>query len=163
MFFRYGTECYCGFDLHSGSMRSADSDCSMVCPGAQPNEACGGPDRLSVFTNGGHGGSNKPTVNGYSYLGCYTDSASSRTLTHVAHNDQTSKTMTVEFCTNACQNAGFKYAGTEFGGECYCDNSLNGGNSAVVGNAVDSGCDMLCNGDSTEWCGGKGRLTLYAM
>lgn len=159
----YSTECYCGFGLHSGSTRDVDSACDMSCPGGQTGEACGGRDRLSLFTNGGIGGTNKPVVNDFAYMGCFTDSAGSRALTHVAHNDETSKSMTVEFCTKTCKEAGYKYAGTEFGGECFCDNSIGGGNTAVAGNAVDSGCDVLCNGDSTEWCGGKGRLTLYVL
>ena len=100
-------------------------------------------------------------VNDYSYLGCFTDSGSNRALTHVAHTDETSKSMTVEFCTSTCKDAGYKYAGTEYGGECFCDNEIGGGNTAVAGSAVDSGCNMLCNGDSIEWCGGKGRLTVY--
>jgi hypothetical protein len=157
----YSTECYCGFGLESGSVRQADSSCDMTCPGGSAGEACGSRDKLSVFTNGQSGGANKPVVNGYRYLGCYSDSPSSRALTHVAHNDDTSKTMTNEFCTNACSLAGYKYAGTEFGGECFCDNTIGGGSTGQVGDPVDSGCDFLCNGDSSEWCGGKGRLTLY--
>jgi hypothetical protein len=156
----YGRECYCGYGLRSGSTKDVESACNMVCPGGGADETCGGPNHLSVFTNGGAGGSNKANVNGFSYVSCYTDSASARVLTHVAHNDQTSKNMTVEFCTSTCAAAGFVYAGVEFGGECYCDNQLASGAASVSGNPVDSGCDIECNGDSTEWCGGNGRLSL---
>lgn len=156
----YSTECFCGYGLKSGSTKDPDSDCNMACGGSS-TEPCGGQTRLSVFTNGGSGGTNKPKVNGYTYLGCFNDDASNRGLTHVMHNNDNSPVMTVELCTSLCFNSGYTYAGLEFGGECFCDSTLGNSSDPVQGSSpVDTGCNILCDGDATEWCGGKGRMTL---
>ena len=65
--------------------------------------------------------------------------------------------MTVAACTTAC--AAYTYAGVEYSGECYCGNDL----TAPGGPAPDglAGCNMLCNGNQTEYCGGPNRLDLY--
>jgi hypothetical protein len=39
---------------------------------------------------------------------------------------------------------------------CYCDNTIRS-----PGSKASSGCDMTCSGNSTEFCGGPNRLTLY--
>ena len=48
----YSTQCSCG-DLiqEGGALASSEQDCSMAC-GGNANEKCGGPNRLSVFSNG---------------------------------------------------------------------------------------------------------------
>ncbi|GKT83176.1 WSC domain-containing protein [Colletotrichum tofieldiae] len=64
--------------------------------------------------------------------------------------------MTVAKCTAACASANFILAGIEYSGECYCGNSFaNGGAPAV------DGCNMICNGNSSEYCGGPNRLNVY--
>lgn len=65
--------------------------------------------------------------------------------------------MTVSKCTAACKTAGYTMAGVEYSGECYCDNSI--ANGATI--ATDNGCTMLCNGNSSEICGGPSRLNVY--
>ena len=68
--------------------------------------------------------------------------------------------MTVELCTAACLAGGFTLSGVEYSGECYCDDSLhNGGGPATDGNAL---CDMACNGNAAETCGGPNRLDMYS-
>jgi hypothetical protein len=67
--------------------------------------------------------------------------------------------MTNAKCRDACRTAGYIYAGTEYAGECYCDNQIRGsGGPAPDGNV---GCNMPCNGNQTEMCGGPNRLTLF--
>jgi WSC domain len=67
--------------------------------------------------------------------------------------------MTVELCLAACQAAGYVLAGVEYAQECYCDNAFkNGGGPAPDGNAL---CDMACNGNPAETCGGPDRLDAY--
>jgi hypothetical protein len=45
-------------------------------------------------------------------------------------------------------------------GECYCGNSAqNGGGPAPDGN---SGCNMPCQGNSDETCGGSNRLSVWS-
>jgi len=49
--------------------------------------------------------------------------------------------------------------GTEYSGECWCGNTImNGGGPAPDGNAY---CNMPCNGNASEICGGPNRLTFY--
>ncbi|GFZ47912.1 hypothetical protein JCM24511_05659 [Saitozyma sp. JCM 24511] len=91
----------------------------------------------------------------WNFLGCYTDSTAARTLGFpIGTNGQ----VTIESCTAACQNAGYKYAGAEYSGECYCDNAIENG-ALNIGN----GCDMTCQGNTNEYCGGSNRLSLYGF
>ena len=64
--------------------------------------------------------------------------------------------MTVALCTSACKSGGYTYAGVEYSGECYCGNSIT-----APGAPATDGCNMLCNGNQTEYCGGPNRLDLY--
>jgi hypothetical protein len=67
--------------------------------------------------------------------------------------------MTQENCQAACKAAGYILAGVEYSDECYCGNQLaGGGGPAPDGNAL---CDMTCNGNTTEICGGPNRLTMF--
>ena len=85
--------------------------------------------------------------------------------------------MTVALCVAACAQNNQKYAGMEYAGECcayfstlrylrvkltngeVCGNTFNGGG----GPAPDgfSGCNMVCSGNSSEFCGGPYRLDMY--
>jgi hypothetical protein len=67
--------------------------------------------------------------------------------------------MTNAKCRDACLASGYTLAGTEYSGECYCDNELQGaGGPAPDG---EDQCNMPCNGNQTEICGGPNRLTLF--
>ncbi|PSK50339.1 Kremen protein 1 [Elsinoe australis] len=44
----FGAECYCGSFLGDGSVVTADTDCSMTCPG-NSRELCGAGNRLTVY------------------------------------------------------------------------------------------------------------------
>jgi hypothetical protein len=97
----------------------------------------------------------KPT--GWIAQGCYVDSVQARSLSYGAN--VASNTMTNAKCRDACFSAGYILAGTEYAGECFCDNALrNGGGPTPDGNA---GCNVACNGNQTEMCGGSNRLTLF--
>ena len=52
---------------------------------------------------------------------------------------------------------GYAYAGTEYSGQCYCDNTVN---PAAV-QKPDSDCNMACTGDNTQPCGGPDRINLF--
>jgi len=45
----YSRECFCGYMLGAGSVKAPEAQCSNVCSGSA--EICGGPSRLSVYTN----------------------------------------------------------------------------------------------------------------
>lgn len=85
---------------------------------------------------------------GWNLEGCYTDSVGARTL---SNNVGVGSALTNAKCRDGCKAAGFTLAGTEYAGECWCDNQIrNAGGPAPDGNA---GCNMACNGNATEMCG----------
>lgn len=58
------------------------------------------------------------TRDGWSSLGCFTDNVSGRALPNGVSVPGGSGSMTNEACQTACLAAGYKVAGTEYGGEC---------------------------------------------
>lgn len=95
----------------------------------------------------------------FSYLGCYSDSVQARALTGLANPGDSTKN-SVEACSLGC--AGYTYFGVEYSAECYCGMSINTGSTLVAGSSPDSTqCNMVCSGDSSEYCGGPNRLNMY--
>ncbi|KFY89652.1 hypothetical protein V500_05562 [Pseudogymnoascus sp. VKM F-4518 (FW-2643)] len=88
----------------------------------------------------------------WSYKGCYVDSVAARVLSGSAYN---SDTQTEAACASYCGTKGFKYAGVEYGVECYCGNTLT---STV---ADETTCSMTCPGNVNELCGGPNRLNVF--
>ncbi|ODO07533.1 glucan endo-1,3-alpha-glucosidase agn1 [Cryptococcus wingfieldii CBS 7118] len=87
-------------------------------------------------------------------LGCAIDS-SNRVLSEysVSMSD-----MTVNSCLSACEDLGYKYAGVEFGEECYCSSTLA---SAVTYD--EDQCNVVCNGDEEETCGGTWAIEIFEL
>lgn len=161
----YSTECWCSSvapatwtgdptDIRFGK----PGECNMGCGGAS-NIACGGPNRISVYSNGGQA----PVISAlasvtvapgqtYTYQYCGTDNwQTTRTLKNavkVASNSPLA-------CATECYNRAYKYAGVEYGTECYCANTYTGTTADPLG------CDMKCPGNAAAFCGGSNRLTLY--
>ncbi|KAF2092704.1 hypothetical protein NA57DRAFT_69631 [Rhizodiscina lignyota] len=74
-----------------------------------------------------------------------------------SHTTGTGNGMTVEYYLNFC--TGSTYAGIECGSECYCGNLLP--SSAAPKAGMPGGCNMPCNGNSTEFCGDNWALSTY--
>ena len=119
---QFRRECWCGNNRPLSAVD--DANCYYECSG-DATEVCGGDgiDRagtyISLFgdktrwdgnTTNQPGPYVNPGVNGFSSIGCWTDSTASRTLS-VPKTDND----TVASCLKAC--AGYQYAGVEFGGE----------------------------------------------
>ncbi|KAK0623353.1 hypothetical protein B0T14DRAFT_392225, partial [Immersiella caudata] len=104
--------------------------------GPRPTQAIGGKD-----------------VGEFKLVGCYKDS-SDRFLSgeKLPKLGKVSNTNCVEYC----DSKGFSIAGTQYGGECFCGNSLS-----TIEKLDDSKCDMSCKGDETQTCGGSWALSLF--
>ncbi|PQE31984.1 WSC domain-containing protein [Rutstroemia sp. NJR-2017a WRK4] len=96
------------------------------------------------------------TISGYSYTGCYADNSSNRVLSGVKFANVGLGSVTNTKCVDYCSAHGYSVAGTEYGGQCFCDNKL----PATVLDA--SKCSMACEGDATQTCGGSLSLTVYS-
>lgn len=64
---------------------------------------------------------------------------------------------TIEECTSACYSAGYILAGAEYSAECWCGSSIEAGGAPTSA----SDCNMVCTGNSSEYCGGPNRLNVY--
>lgn len=89
----------------------------------------------------------------FSHLGCYTEATDGRALRDKETRDAAG--MTVEKCMDFC--AGFKYAGVEYGEECFCGNTLGAGSALTT----PSKCDMACKGNQYQTCGAGRLLNMY--
>ncbi|TKX24210.1 hypothetical protein C1H76_3573 [Elsinoe australis] len=95
---------------------------------------------------------------GWAYQGCAQDNVGSRSLTgynNIYSTDQA--TTSVDTCMKAC--AGFQYMGLEYGKQCFCGNSIASDRAPQA--SLAGQCNMPCNGNSTQICGGGSQLSLY--
>lgn len=154
----FSTECYCGLQLEHGSTIGGATGCSMPC-GGNVNEICGGPGALSIYNNTAvlppKIPVTVPSFDSYYSQGCYTEGVNERAL---AGTTTSASNMTVGICVNFCKDKGFRYAGIEYSTECYCGPSI----AVTAAKAPDADCSMLCGGDAFAYCGGPGRLNVYA-
>ncbi|KAM7205083.1 protein of unknown function (DUF1996) domain containing protein [Rhypophila sp. PSN 637] len=92
-------------------------------------------------------------VGDFKYAGCYRDSEARVLSGEIRPNlGRISNTVCVKYCASK----GFSAAGTEYGGQCYCGDSLS-----KVEKIADSECSMTCEGAGGEKCGGGWALSLY--
>ncbi|KAI5365343.1 putative carbohydrate-binding WSC [Septoria linicola] len=161
----YGSQCFCGNALAgSNFLMTATSTprnttCSTRCTGVG-DEICGGANAISLYRNTTHVAPRiKSPIGKYTQKNCLTDPNGSggRALTDYR---TTSNVMTADLCVKTCLGRRFKYAGVEYGTECYCGNTINAASGAQartcsIGNLV------LCAGDSTQYCGGSAWMNLY--
>ncbi|QIW97506.1 hypothetical protein AMS68_003024 [Peltaster fructicola] len=92
-----------------------------------------------------------PTLtSGFQYVGCYTDGGT-RAFTY---SNGSSSSTTPQGCAQTCRALGYRYAGTEYSSECWCDNYL------TSAKASDTDCANTCSGDAKQNCGGGYRLSV---
>jgi len=95
---------------------------------------------------------------GWSYYGCYSDKLSGdRVLDGITFANIGNHQVTNTKCTAYCDSKGYSMAGTEYGGQCFCGNALSG--SSAVDESL---CDMQCEGDGSQTCGGRLTLSVYS-
>ena len=169
----YQTQCWAGNKPpFSQYLDTTHSRCTFACPG-NVSQACGGDGGYisvyydpSKYTPGN--GTNAAAIGGpylpnrilnYNYVGCYNETANGRALSGLAPAAPANGG-SLETCAASCQ--GFVYFGSEYGGECYCGNSFPADSQPQPSTDPNTnGCAMTCAGNSTEWCGGPNRLTVY--
>ena len=141
-----GQDCFCDNEIANNG--PASDGCNMTCPG-NAAEICGGNLQIDVYTS-----------NKWTSLGCYSDSASSRTLTqYMSSISNPASTMTIEICQNTFESAGYTFSGVEWVRECFCDNTIRG-SPAPGGNAA---CNMACPGNSAEIYGGNLLISISSL
>jgi hypothetical protein len=150
----YGNECYCG-TLEDIEDVAVSGECYMPCAG-NANEICGGPNAINYYVDADI---IPPTVElpaGWSTYGVVSEGSNGRILPVQIYS---SNDNTVEGCANACNNAGYKIAGTEYSSECFCGNAFV--SSANGGQLVDdSAAFMACSGNLAQKCGGPSILSV---
>eukprot|EP01064_Diplonema_japonicum_P030269 TRINITY_DN50_c0_g1_i9.p1 TRINITY_DN50_c0_g1~~TRINITY_DN50_c0_g1_i9.p1 ORF type:complete len:771 (+),score=162.79 TRINITY_DN50_c0_g1_i9:95-2314(+) len=146
---QYGKQCWCGDDL-STSTRTVMSQCDDPCSG-DSTQTCGGGWRNQVYSL-----SPVAPSGPVNYMGCFRDYSSNRQFPVYAYSD--SKLNSVEKCTRTCQHNGYKYAGLQYGKQCWCGDDLSTSTRTTM-----SQCDDPCSGDSTQTCGGGYRNQVYSL
>ena len=107
------------------------------------------------------GTATNPTISGWSYTGCYTDKLNPRAIgtSGIQYAYLGQHNVTTTSCVEYCDKAGYSIAGTEYAGQCFCDNSI-----LSYSNVIDqSQCHMPCEGlgGSGQLCGGSLALSVY--
>ncbi|OCK75205.1 WSC-domain-containing protein [Lepidopterella palustris CBS 459.81] len=150
----YFGNCLCGTMLPP--TQAPDSDCNAPCNG-NPNEMCGSNQRFSIYQDPTYPAVDLSTIGSqYTPKGCYSEGVGYRAVTY--RQDQLDfNTLTTEECLSACGHEYYPLAATEYYGECYCGYMLQGGSAP----ADSSNCNLPCNGNQLEICGGANYLDLY--
>ncbi|PPR02298.1 hypothetical protein CVT24_011636 [Panaeolus cyanescens] len=162
---QYGVECFCGSSIRAGAVIKPETDCSKPC-GGNANEKCGEGYRMNIYqalstvpssSSTSTSPAPSPTTSWTNY-GCVAEgtSGSRRALTGASFQQSN---MTPQRCQTLC--AAYQFAGTEYGNECHCGNTIQ--NNGATGNIIAaSNCPMNCAGDSTQKCGGDWTLGVYS-
>jgi hypothetical protein len=92
---------------------------------------------------------------GWKYAGCYQDT-DARVINDEPYANVSP--MSNLNCVTHCKNNGWTIAGTEYARQCFCGNSVHGAKKIA-----ESNCNMACNGDSKDICGGPNALSVYSV
>lgn len=87
------------------------------------------------------------------YEGCYMDQSAPRALPNRLYP---SGGVTVAGCTAAARQAGYKFAGLQYGNQCWA------GNAPAYYRRAESECNMACSANTAEKCGGRYRNSIWA-
>jgi hypothetical protein len=131
------------------------SAATKATPASSPQADKGSDTTTTPNTN--TGSTTGASLGGWTSAGCYADQlGNSRALTGIKFANVGSS-MTTSKCIAYCSSKGYSIAGTEFGGQCFCDNKFQ-----TAATKLDaSKCAMKCQGDATQTCGGSNALTVY--
>ncbi|MCJ1409529.1 hypothetical protein MMC19_003610 [Ptychographa xylographoides] len=148
----YYFQCFCGDSIYGAS--ADPSNCNLACTG-DSTEVCGGNDFVSIYADPTFPALDNTTISDYTGAGCYSEGTAGRAIQF--QQTVNKATMTTESCLQQCKNEGYPLAATEYGQECYCGVVIGNGSLPVSS----SNCNIPCNGNSNEICGGSSYLNLY--
>ncbi|KAK6856161.1 hypothetical protein PG995_008312 [Apiospora arundinis] len=153
----YGGVCYCGPSINSEAYPVPDDYCNMTCSG-NSNEKCGDNGYINIYEDTTFPSTLGLTTKDYQPVGCWADNglSSGRALGYF-QEQLSSSALTTEMCLQACLDAGFPYAGTEYAGQCFCGVVKNS-ETYQIGNG---NCTTACSGNPNEICGGGGAINIY--
>ncbi|KAF6787081.1 fungistatic metabolite [Colletotrichum sojae] len=98
----------------------------------------------------------------FTYYGCFSEPEIGRLLPAQVLND--GDEMTIDKCLGVCYDK--RYAGVEYGRECWCGDSLSLGGAdgtRPAANETGTDCSFTCPGNSTQFCGAGSRISLYIL
>jgi hypothetical protein len=134
----------------------------MACGGSS-TEVCGGPNLVSVYSDGNFSVYGVPTIQKtglpgqWQYQGCLQDNVGGvRTFPYQLFFPNTNNATT---CLSLCSDYGYGAAGMEYGDECYCGDVSDIPSGAKI--VSDSQCNMGCSGDPSHYCGAGNLLVYY--
>jgi hypothetical protein len=175
----YTNECYCGNGITAPQI--ATTRCQQYTCNAAPSEYCGGDNALQVYrlsvsapTAAPSGASQAApaatgaapvsaatipllTPSGATFRACYLDNIGARALRNRLAD--VTDSMPANTCATACRSAGYSLSGLEYGHECWCDNSINNGQTQTAA----SDCSQICDGNSSQYCGNADRVQVYSL
>ncbi|KAI2642536.1 WSC domain-containing protein [Xylaria nigripes] len=150
----YGV-CYCGQTVSTALL--PENQCTFPCSG-NSSETCGGDTQINIWMDPTFPPLENQNINEYVPVGCWTDDSNQGKALFYRQDSLDTSTLTTETCLKSCLNGGFPFAGTEYGGECYCGVVVGNGTNVATDQTT---CNMPCNGNSSQTCGGPARLSLY--
>ncbi|THX47596.1 hypothetical protein D6D11_06372 [Aureobasidium pullulans] len=137
----------------TSSSQTISSSSSIVSSASASQTSSSSATTLSTLTSSSTSSTSSalslPT--GFSSYGCFID-GNPRALAYSAGSKSDN---TPYKCASTCQSLGYKYAGTEYGSECWC------ANAAPTSSTKATDCNMACSGDKTQTCGAGNRLSVY--
>ncbi|KAJ3101095.1 hypothetical protein HDU97_001677 [Phlyctochytrium planicorne] len=111
------------------------------------------PARLNLASSSLQLGQAAASVPSVKYEGCYVDAGNPRSMVWLGYQGDLNS---IKHCAATCSAKGFPYSGSEYSGECYCDNKI------TATKVADSECNKPCPGDAGAICGGDFRLSIYS-
>ncbi|KAL0465426.1 WSC domain-containing protein [Neurospora intermedia] len=111
---------------------------------------------------------------GYKYIGCYNETTAGVSGTgggggggtralYGGINEVLPGVMTVGKCLGFCKGGmdkkGYRFAGLEYSRECWCASQI----FSLSAKVADAECDLPCDGDESQICGGSLRISVYDL
>uniref|UniRef100_A0A1B6JWP9 Uncharacterized protein n=1 Tax=Homalodisca liturata TaxID=320908 RepID=A0A1B6JWP9_9HEMI len=154
---QYSYECFCSRTRPPTYKKAPDNQCNAKCAGDK-SKTCGGSDRLSVYSTGIEQTQEPGTETVFKYVGCFKDFANGTRLMKGFHQDFPDS-LTNQLCARLCRRKGFRYAGMQYGKECFCDSNK----PKFQHFAKDEECSTRCDGNNNQICGGNWRISMFEI